>query len=233
MHAAGRIERVVIAFGSLGPRQKEVIRLAESMGIKIEQRSRKELDSMTGEGSHQGVVVFAEGKEVISLADMLGRLKEVKAPVLLVLDGITDPRNLGAIIRSVEALGGQGVIIGKDRSAGLSPAAVKASAGAVELVPVASVVNISRSLRLLKEAGFWVVGTAADAAKKCFELDWGGRTAVVLGSEGKGLRRLVRENCDEVVSIPLRGRITSLNVASCAAIILYEIVKQRGGQRPI
>jgi 23S rRNA (guanosine2251-2'-O)-methyltransferase len=144
-----------------------------------------------------------------------------------VLDGITDPRNLGAIIRTAEVFGAAAVVIGKDRSAGLNSAAVKVSAGAAEILPVVTVVNIVQSLKLLKEKGFWVVGTAVDGEKNCFQYDWAGPTVVVLGSEERGLRRLVRESCDAVVKIPFKGKITSLNVASAAAVIMYEILRQK------
>ncbi len=231
LHAGGRVEMIAVVRGGVGPKLKEILRLARSEGIKVEQKSREELDSLAGGGRHQGVVVLAQKRKVVSLPELLAKVKDFEAPVLFVLDGITDPRNLGAIIRSAEVLGGNGVIIGKDRSAGLSPTAVKASSGATEIIPVAVVVNVARSLKLLEESGYWVVGTAPDAEKTCHQYDWEGPTAVVLGSEERGMRRLVRESCHEVVRIPVAGKISSLNAASAAAIIMYEIVRQREQKR--
>lgn len=228
LHASRRVEKIAIARSRMGPKLREVQQLAADAGIKIEERSRKELDSLSGGGRHQGVVLFAQERRALSLQELVAHMKGLEAPVVLVLDGITDPRNLGALIRSAEVLGSNGVIISRDRSTRLTPAAVKASAGASELMPVATVVNVTQSLKLLKNEGFWVVGTAGDAKRKCFQYDWKGPTAVVLGSEGRGMRRLVREHCDEVVCIPVRGKIASLNVATAAAIIMYEIGKQRG-----
>lgn len=227
LNAGGRIKGIALTRGKLGAKLTEIHRRAESMGIRTERMSREELDSLAGGGRHQGVVVLAEERKAISLQELLDGLKGQEDPVIVVLDGIMDPGNLGAIVRSAEVLGARGVIIGKDRSAGLSPGAVRASAGAIEILPVVRVVNIARSLKLLKEAGFWVVGTAPDGEKRCFKHDWAGPTAVVLGSEEKGMRRLVGESCDMVVSIPFKGKIASLNVSAAAAVIMYEILRRR------
>jgi 23S rRNA (guanosine2251-2'-O)-methyltransferase len=196
LHSGGRVEWIAVTRGGMGPELREVRRLAGDRGIKVELKTRKELNRLAGGEGHQGVVLSARRRDPLSLPQLLARLKDREAPLLIVLDGVTDPRNLGAVIRSAEVFGGSGVIIGRDRAAGLSGAAMKASAGAMELIPVVTVVNIPRALKSLKNAGFWVVGTAGDAGKKCCHHRWEGPTALVLGSEGKGMRRLVREGCD-------------------------------------
>jgi 23S rRNA (guanosine2251-2'-O)-methyltransferase len=226
---AGRApEAITIAAGARDERLRELIELAQQRGIRINQARRSDLDREVGNTHHQGVTArlpaprYAEAE---ALLDALGDSQH--PPLLLVLDGIEDPRNLGAILRTAECAGASGVILPERRAAGLNETVAKASAGAVEYLPVARVTNLSVLIRQLKERNVWVVGTAADAPTDYSSWDWTRPSALVLGGEGAGLHRLVRENCDALVKIPVRGKIESLNVSVAAGIILYEALRQR------
>lgn len=202
---------------------REVERLAERSGVALRRVTREKVARLAGGGAHQGIAARAGPYPYASLEEVLG----VESPVVAVLDGVTDPRNLGAVLRAADGAGASGVVIPKDRAAGVTPAAVKASAGASEHVPVARVTNLRRAVDRMKEAGLWVY--AAEPGGEIYaEVDLSGPVAVVLGSEGRGVRRLVREGCDGVVSIPMLGAVGSLNVSVAAAILLYEARRQRG-----
>lgn len=206
----------------------DLMRLARERGAKVREAPRKKLDLLAGTERHQGVVAvvadyaYREVEEIVDRAKIKG-----EKPLVVILDGIEDPQNLGAIIRSAHALGAHGVIIPRDRAAGVGPTVAKASAGAVEHCPVARVTNVSAALETLKNLGLWTVATAADGERDLGSLDLTGPIGMVLGSEGGGVRPLVRRNCDHVVRIPMAGQVGSLNASASAAICLYEALRQR------
>jgi 23S rRNA (guanosine2251-2'-O)-methyltransferase len=208
-------------------RLSEILRLAEAQGISIERVNPGELNRAAGgsQHRHQGVVADVRGNEGVSVEDLV--TGAVGAPLIVVLDGIEDPHNVGAILRSVDAAGADGVVRQSRHAARIAGAAAKASAGAVSHVRIAEVVNIARALEILKDAGVWTVGLAGDAAKRYDEIDFTVPTALVVGAEGVGLRRLVRERCDWLASIPMAGHVQSLNVSVAAGIALFEAVRQR------
>jgi 23S rRNA (guanosine2251-2'-O)-methyltransferase len=207
----------------------ELERLGRAAGAKVRAAPRQKLDRLSGTDRHQGVVAvvadfaYAELDDLLAAAAASGR-----PPLRVVLDGVEDPHNLGAIIRSAHALGAHGVVIPKDRAVGVTPAAAKASAGAVERCPVARVTNVAKTLEALKDAGVWSVALAADGERPLAQVDLKGPIALVLGSEGEGIRSLVRKTCDLSASIPMKGEIDSLSVSASAAVALYEAARQRG-----
>jgi 23S rRNA (guanosine2251-2'-O)-methyltransferase len=202
-----------------------VIEAAARDGIPVRRVSASELDRIARGGVHQGVVAETEEMREYSIADLVQGA--AAAPLLVVLDSIEDPHNVGAILRTVDAAGGDGVIRQSRHAAALHGAAAKAAAGALSHVRIAEVVNIARAIEELKEAGIWTVGLAGDSPKRYDQIDLTAPTAFVLGAEGSGLRRLVRERCDWLVSIPMRGHVQSLNVSVAAGIALFEAVRQR------
>lgn len=178
--------------------------------------------------AHQGVIAVAAVREYVSIEDILQAAKDKGEPPLLVIcDELSDPHNLGAVIRTAECAGAHGVIIPKRRSAGLTAVVAKTSAGAVSHIPVARVANLPSLLKELKKAGLWIFGSAADGTTPLYDADLKGPAAIVIGSEGEGMSRLVTENCDFLVSIPMKGKLNSLNASAAAAILLYEAVRQR------
>jgi 23S rRNA (guanosine2251-2'-O)-methyltransferase len=212
-----------VAFG-------ELERLARAAGAKVRGAPRQKLDRLAGTDRHQGVVAVVAEFRYAGLEDLLARAaRSGRPPLLVVLDGVEDPHNLGAIVRSTHALGGHGVVIPKDRAVGVTPAASKAAAGAIERSAIARVTNITHALETLKEAGVWSIALAADGEKPLASLDLRGPTALVLGSEGEGLRPLVRRTCDFSARIPMTGEIDSLSVSASGAVALYEAARQRGG----
>jgi 23S rRNA (guanosine2251-2'-O)-methyltransferase len=222
---------IVVAEGARDERLRELIELARTRNVTVKRAPRASIDRAVGNTHHQGVMArvtaarYVDADDLLSsIADRAGRERE---PLVVVLDGVEDPRNLGAILRTAECAGVDGVFVPERRAAGLTDAVAKASAGAIEHVPVSRATNISRLIEQLKERNVWVVGTVADAAMNYTEWDWTRSSAVVLGGEGSGLHRLVRENCDVLVRIPVLGRIQSLNVSVAAGIILYEVLRQR------
>lgn len=205
-----------------------VLALAEAQGIRCQFVPRETLDGMAGGGVHQGVVARlapAAALDEDDLYELLDRLQE--PPFLLVLDGVQDPHNLGACLRTADAAGAHAVIIPKDRAAGLTPAARKAAAGAAETVPLVQVVNLARCLRALKSRGIWLAGAEA-GGEPALAADLSGPLALVLGAEGSGLRRLTREHCDRLLSLPMKGAVESLNVSVAAGILLYLALARRG-----
>jgi len=214
--------------GRADARMAEVLALAEAQGVRCQFVPRETLDGMAGGGVHQGVVARlapAAAMDENDLYDLLERLQE--PPFLLVLDGVQDPHNLGACLRTADAAGAHAVIVPRDRAAGLTPAARKAAAGAAETVPLVQVVNLARCLRALKDRGIWVAGAEAGGTP-AFQADLSGPLALVLGAEGSGLRRLTREHCDLLLSLPMRGAVESLNVSVAAGILLYLALARRG-----
>lgn len=206
-----------------------VMRLAEEQGVSVRRVNAADLERVARGGAHQGVVADVEAAAHVSVEDLVTRASG--APLIVVLDSIEDPHNLGAILRTVEAAGADGVVRQSRHAAALGGAAAKASAGAVAYVRIAEVVNIARALEGLKEAGVWTVGLTGDAPKCYTDIDLTLPTALVVGAEGTGLRRLVRERCDSVVSIPMQGHVQSLNVSVAAGIALFEAVRQRRMKR--
>ncbi|MBF0263464.1 MAG: 23S rRNA (guanosine(2251)-2'-O)-methyltransferase RlmB [Magnetococcales bacterium] len=220
------VESLWIVTGQHGNRMREVERCASERGIRPKFVERVVVERLTGGATHQGVALRVGARVQPTWDDLLARLDGLREPVLLLLDGIEDPRNLGAIIRSAEAFGVEAVILPRDRSAPMSGVAVKASAGAAERVDVIRVTNLARAMNELKEYGVRVIGLDGDADATLGEEPWDGALAMVLGGEGRGLRRLTRERCDAVVAIPMVGGVGSLNVATAAGIALYAV--QRG-----
>lgn len=202
--------------------------LAREKGIVISEAAKQKLDSMSHTGSHQGVIAYTAMHEYADIDDMLALAKERgEAPFLIIADEISDPHNLGSIIRTADAAGVHGVIIPKRRAVGLSAIVAKASAGALEYVPVAKVVNITSTIEELKEKGLWIAGAAMEGESVYGSVDLTGPLAIVIGSEGSGISRLVKDNCDFLVSIPMYGSINSLNASVAAGVLMLEAAKQR------
>ena len=205
---------------------EELLALAERHGVRVRRVARREIDRLSGHGAHQGVVATVRRPVDYAVTDLLGGSAP---PLIVVLDGVEDPRNLGAVARTAAAAGANGIVVQTRRSAATTGAAVKASAGVIAHVRLAPVVNLSRALDALKAAGVWVVGLDGGARRSLYELDLREPTALVVGAEGRGLRRLVRERCDWHAALPMRGEVASLNVSVAAGIALFEAVRQRGG----
>jgi len=224
---ARRVDKILVAEGVREHRLNQIYELARESGIRIERATRESLARVVGvEANHQGVVAFASSAEYVAVDDMLN---DIEHPALLILlDGIEDPRNLGAVLRTAECSGVDGVIIPERRAVGLTDTVAKSSAGAVEHVKVAKAANLNRVIDELKERNIWVVGTSGDAQTDYSDWDWNQPSALVLGAEGSGLHRLVSENCDVLVKIPMYGKIESLNVSVAAGVILFEAMRQRG-----
>jgi len=221
---AGRVDAIRVGQRSDG-RVGEILDAARKAGVAIKRVDPAELDRAARGGVHQGVVALVVVQASLSPEDLV--TGATGAPLIVVLDGIEDPHNLGAILRTVDAAGASGVIRQDRHAAPLGGATAKASAGAVSHVKIADVVNIARAIEELKEAGVWTVGLAGDAEKRYDEIDYTLPTAVVVGAEGAGLRRLVRERCDWLVSVPMRGHVQSLNVSVATGVVLFEAVRQR------
>lgn len=222
---AGRpVNKVLIAEGTESGLQ-HIVAKARERGIVVQFVPRNRLDAIV-DGVHQGVVAYVAPYDYVDIEDILIRETD-QSPLIVVLDGVTDPHNLGAIIRTAEAAGAKGVVIGKHRAAPVTETVAKAAAGALEYMPVARVSNIAQTLKRLKDEGYWVVGAAPDASERLTDVDYKGKTVVVIGSEGQGLHRLVEECCDFLVAIPILGRVQSLNASVAAGVMLYEVVRQR------
>jgi 23S rRNA (guanosine2251-2'-O)-methyltransferase len=227
-----RVERVTIAEGAHEGRLHDLFELARAAGVPVRRAPRAELQRMAAPGAnHQGVIANVAAvayRDADELLDQLSaRVGTISPPLAVVLDGVEDPRNLGAIVRTAECAGVHALFIPERRAAGLTETAAKTAAGALEYLPVARAANVARLVEDLKGRGIWTVGTDADANIDYTEWDWTQPCALLFGGEGSGLRRLVRERCDALVRIPLRGRISSLNVSVAAGIVLYEAVRQR------
>jgi 23S rRNA (guanosine2251-2'-O)-methyltransferase len=209
-------------------RLAELVTLARDSGVTVRQTERHELDRAAGGANHQGVLAWVRTPAARGEHDLDAVLDAIEGPpLLLILDGVTDPHNLGACLRSADGAGAHAVIAPKDKAAGLTPVAVKVASGAAESVPFVQVTNLARTLDALKERGIWLIGTADDAPETLFETDLRGPVGLVLGSEGTGMRRLTRERCDLLARVPMRGRAESLNVSVAAGVCLYEALRQR------
>ena len=224
-----RLQRVWIQTGRQDKRVKVITDALNDLGVRWQVVHRKELDERVA-GVHQGIVAAVSESREWTEDDLLAQLAgQDAAPFLLVLDGVTDPHNLGACMRTADAVGVQAVIVPKDKSASLTPVARKVACGAAETVPFVRVTNLARLLRTLKDQGVWLIGTAGEAKATLFQADFKGPVALVMGAEGKGMRRLTREHCDQLINIPMLGHVDSLNVSVATGVCLYEALRQRLG----
>lgn len=226
-----RILEIFVLGGREDAPLRALLKAARAEGIAVQSRERRQLDELAGGGVHQGVIAKAREQAPLDehdLEQLLDGLSE--PPFLLVLDGITDPHNLGACLRTAEAAGVQAVITTRDKSAGLTPVARKVAAGAAELLPFVQVTNLARTLRALQERGVWLIGTALEeGAKSLYDYDLRGALAIVMGAEGSGLRRLTKEHCDGLAYVPMVGSTQSLNVSVATGVALFEALRQRRG----
>ena len=228
LRAGTPIDKVFLLKGEVDLPLRQLANQARQQGAVLAEVDRHKLDAMSRTHAHQGIIAVAAVREYASVEDLLQAARDRgEPPLLVVCDELSDPHNLGAVIRTAECAGAHGVIIPKRRSAGLTAVVAKTSAGAVSHVPVARVANLPALLKELKEAGVWVFGTAADGDRLLYDADLKGPAAIVIGSEGDGMGRLVAETCDFKVRIPMRGKLNSLNASAAAAILLYEAVRQR------
>ena len=226
------IDKVFLSKGEIDSALKHIASTARAAGAAVVEADRRKLDSMSVTGSHQGVIAMAAFAEYVSIDEILEAARSKNEPPLIVVcDEISDPHNLGAIIRTCEATGAHGVIIPKRRSAGMTATVAKASSGAIFHIAVARVTNITAVIKDLKKAGVWIFAAEADASETMWESDLTGAVAFVIGSEGTGISRLVGENCDHKVKIPMNGELSSLNASVSAAVLLYETVRQRKNTR--
>lgn len=226
---AGRVTRLRVS-ARRDRRIDEIVALASKQGIAVERVELQALDRAARGGGHQGVIAETAQARDYSLAELAGSSPESQAPLIVVLDGVEDPHNVGAILRTCDAAGVTGVVRQERHAASLEGVVAKASAGAVSHVRIATVVNIARAIEDLKEANVWTIGLAGDATESYTDVDWTLPSAIVLGAEGTGLRRLVRERCDRRVRLPMLGAVESLNVSVAAGVVLYEAVRQRAGR---
>lgn len=208
-------------------RLNKIINLASTYGVSIQRSSRKVLDEKAQSHQHQGVVARVKPAKVLTEKDLDSLIEKVPQPFLLILDGVTDPHNLGACLRNADAAGVHGVIVPKDNAVAVTSTVSKVACGAAEVVPVFQVTNLVRTMRHIQQAGVWIVGTAGEADSDLYHADLKGALAIAMGAEGKGLRRLTREACDSLISIPMAGTVSSLNVSVATGICLFEAVRQR------
>ncbi len=221
-------EKLFVAAKDANPALKEILDSARQKQVPVTLTTREELDRLTGGGFHQNVAGFIQELPCADLEEVLARSKREKTTGLLViLDGIQDPQNFGSLIRTAVGFGAHGMIIPKDRAVGITPVVMRASAGATAYLPVVRVTNIAQTIDWLKEEGFWVYGAAGEAKDPVYELDFTGDIAIVIGSEGKGIRPLVKKKCDRLFSIPRAGPISSFNASVSGGMILYEVMRQR------
>ena len=224
------IDKVFIADGQTDRGLQRLAALAKEAGAVVVPVDRRKLDAMSFTHAHQGIIAQAAARDYCSIDEILAEAESRgEAPLLVLCDDLSDPHNLGAIMRSAECAGAHGIIIPKRRSVGLTATVAKASAGAVEYMKVARVANLNSAIAELKEKGVWVFGTAAEGSIPMYKADLTGPTAIVIGNEGVGMSQLVRKNCDVMVNIPMAGHISSLNASAAASILLYEAVRQRLG----
>lgn len=225
-HDAASVEEIYVDAGRHDRRMGDLLRAAKGANVRIIQADDARLDAMVGTRRHQGVVARARELSLArNLAELLDGIQG--PPLLLLLDGVTDPHNLGACLRVADGAGAHAVIAPKDRAVGLNATAAKVASGAADTVPYITVTNLSRAMRELQERDIWLTGTSDDAEQSLYDVDYSGGTAFVMGSEGEGMRRLTRENCDRLVSVPMMGAVESLNVSVASGICLYEARRQR------
>jgi 23S rRNA (guanosine2251-2'-O)-methyltransferase len=231
-HHPKRVKQVWLAEGRDDPRVQMLVQLATQAKVRVGQCERREMDAWV-DGVHQGVVAEVSPSQVwgdAMLDELLDRTEG--APLLLVLDGVTDPHNLGACLRTADAAGALAVIIPKDKSATLNATVRKVACGAAEVIPLVAVTNLARTLEKLQQRGLWIVGTAGEAEQEIYDQDLSGPIVLVMGAEGKGMRRLTREHCDYLVRLPMAGSVSSLNVSVATGVCLFEALRQRRSGKP-
>jgi 23S rRNA (guanosine2251-2'-O)-methyltransferase len=226
-HAPERVLQLFLQQERDDKRLQNIELLAQQHGIKIQRLPRQRLDRMQGENVHQGIIAEIRPSAVLNETALEEIIRLTDKPLLLVLDNVQDPHNLGACMRTAEAVGVNAVIVPRDKSAGLSATVRKVACGAAELLPLIQVVNLSRTLKNIQEQGVWVIGAAGEASESVYQVDLNRPLALALGAEGSGLRRLTAEQCDKLVHIPMYGNIESLNVSVAAGVLLYEAIRQR------
>jgi len=224
----GRVLRLCVQKERKDQKIEALIQEAKSAGIPVEQMPRYELDSLTNEANHQGVLVYCKKAQALSEDDLEELLENQKQPLfILVLDGVQDPHNLGACFRTADAAGVHLIIAPKDKATGITPVVAKVASGATETVPFLQVTNLARTLAKLKELGVWIYGAAGEATQSIYSAKMTGPIAIVMGAEGEGLRRLTRDHCDFLVKIPMAGSVSSLNVSVATGVVLFEVLRQR------
>ena len=229
LNAGRALDRIVIARGRHGDRIESVVRLAKSRSVPVRFEEREQIDRLAGTREHQGIAALAAAKPTVELEDLLA--DKAAGGILVLLDGVEDPHNLGAIVRTSLAAGARGVVVPERRAAGLTDTVERASAGALAHLPVARVKNLVRAMEEMKEAGYWLVGLDERAEKSYTDVDLTGSIGIVLGREGEGLHDLTRKRCDFLVSLPTTGPVRSLNVSVAAGVMLFEAVRQRGERK--
>jgi 23S rRNA (guanosine2251-2'-O)-methyltransferase len=229
LEAGASFDRIVIAKGRQDSRIEDIVQLARQRGIAVRFEDRSHLDRLANSPNHQGVVAVAAARAAATLEDILENANHSKGQqgLIVLLDGVEDPHNLGAIVRTALAAGAHGVLIPERRAAGLTDTVARASAGALAHLPIAKVTNLVRAMEELKEAGYWLVGLDEDGEKPYTEVDYTSPTGIVMGGEGKGLHELTRKRCDFVVSLPTTGPVKSLNVSVATGVVLFEALRQR------
>ncbi|MFG0528856.1 23S rRNA (guanosine(2251)-2'-O)-methyltransferase RlmB [Pseudomonas sp. yb_2] len=230
-HHPKRVKQIWLSEGRSEPRLETLLALAAENRVPVGQAERREMDAWV-EGVHQGVVAEVSPSQVwgeLMLEELLERTET--SPLILVLDGVTDPHNLGACLRTADAAGATAVIVPKDKSATLTPVVRKVACGAAEVIPLVAVTNLARTLEKLQQRGLWVVGTAGEAEQEIYQQDLTGPLVMIMGAEGKGMRRLTREHCDFLVKLPMAGSVSSLNVSVATGVCLFEAVRQRQVKR--
>jgi 23S rRNA (guanosine2251-2'-O)-methyltransferase len=231
-----RIGELFVLDGRADKRMQALLQQAERAGTRVERTSRQALDKLV-QGNHQGVIARVGGEQVAerlaswSEADLEGLIEQAAKPLVLVLDGVTDPHNLGACLRSADAAGVTAVIVPKDNAASITPVVRKVACGAAEVVPFIQVTNLARTMKQLQDAGLWIVGTTGEADESLYAQDMKGPLVIVMGAEGSGMRRLTKEHCDFLVKLPMAGSVSSLNVSVATGICLFEAVRQRQAAR--
>ena len=228
LRSGREIDKILIAKGTRGGSLIKILGKAKDKGIPIQYVERQKIDEMSESNAHQGIVAIVAAHKYVHFEDIIESAKNSgKDPLILILDKITDPHNLGSIIRTADAVGVDGIIIPKRHSVGLTAVVAKSSAGAIEYVPVAKVSNIAQTIDRIKEKGIWVAGAHMDGEKEHYNTDLKGPLALIIGSEGTGISRLTKEKCDFLVRLPMVGKISSLNASVAAAVLMYEVFRQR------
>lgn len=228
LKAEREIDKIIVSKGNVEGSIKKIIAIAKDKKIPVQYVDKNKLNQMSSGGAHQGVIAYVAAYQYFEIEEVIESIREKGEDIfLIILDEITDPHNLGSIIRTANASGAHGVIIPKRRSVGLTATVAKTSAGAIEYVPVSKVTNISRTIDYLKDQGIWIIGADMDGEKLHYDSDLTGNVALVIGNEGKGISRLVKEKCDFLVKLPMKGQVSSLNASVAASILMYEVLKQR------
>lgn len=228
LRAEREIDKIIVTKGNLEGSIKKIIAIAKEKKIPVQYVDRNKLNQISSGGTHQGVIAYVAAYKYYEIEEILESARKKDEEIfLIILDEITDPHNLGSIIRTANASGAHGVIIPKRRSVGLTATVAKTSAGAIEYVPVSKVTNLARTIDYLKEQGIWIIGADMDGEKLHYDSDLTGNVAFIIGSEGKGISRLVKEKCDFLVKLPMKGQVSSLNASVAASILMYEVLRQR------